>query len=216
MQTERLRLLPEERLVRTGPVDHASWNYRGVLGWVQRERFRLIRRLLGTTRRERLLEIGYGSGVFLPELSRYAAELCGVDVHELGPEVTAALAAEGVKATLVKGSASDIPFDPGYFDAIVAVSVFEFVDDMDAACREIDRVLSPRGAVFVVTPGISPVVDLGLRVLTGKSAKDDFADRRERVIPGLERAFRVVRRITFPPVPVPGVRLYTALELVKR
>jgi hypothetical protein len=55
-------------------------------------------------------------------------------------------------------------------------------------------------------------VDLGLRVLTGKSAKTDFGNRRERVLPALERNFAVTRRIDFP-LAAPALKLYTGLRL---
>lgn len=202
--------------MQTGPVDHADWSYaRGVLGWVQRRRFRLILELMGSEHFPRLLELGYGSGVFMPELSRHAEQLSGLDVHDHPAEVTTALAQANVTATLKQGVAEAIPFQADAFDAVVAVSMLEFVDDMDATCREVARVLTPGGSLFVVTPGKSPLVDLGLRVLTGKSAKADFGDRRERVLPALERTLHVARRVDFPGPFVPGVLLYTALRLVR-
>lgn len=210
-----IHLLPRDLLVRTGPVDHADWNYKGLLGWVQQRRFRLVLKLMGADRFPRLLEVGYGSGVFLPELARHADAVSGVDIHDKTGEVTAALAKDGVTATLKQGVGEKLPFDDASFDAVVAVSVFEFVDDMDQTARELQRVLAPGGSVFVITPGQSPVVDLGLRVLTGKSAKTDFGNKRERVIPSLERAFRVEKHVDFPRV-APGVTLYTALRLANR
>src|SRR4029078_12268937 len=83
-------LLPEEVLVKTGPVDHADWNFRPVLGVIQRARFRLLLDLLGGERVDRLLEVGYGSGVFLPELARRCRSLYGVDIHREPERVTAA------------------------------------------------------------------------------------------------------------------------------
>lgn len=207
-----IHLLPQDLLVRTGPVDHADWSYRGVLGWVIRRRFRLVQELMQGERFHRLLELGYGSGVFLPELARHADELSGVDIHDKVSQVARALARDGVLARLKQGVAEDLPFDDASFDAIVCVSVLEFVSDMDRTASELRRVLAPGGSVFVITPGRSPVVDLGLRVLTGKSAKKDFGDRRERVIPALLRAFTLVRRIDFP-TSAPALKLYTGLRL---
>src|SRR5690606_32215272 len=94
-----LRLLPESALLKTGPVDHADWNYSALFGPVQRLRFRLIRKLLQGRRFERLLEIGYGSGIFMPELARYAEHLYGIDPHEMAAEVAAVLAEHGVQAS---------------------------------------------------------------------------------------------------------------------
>jgi ubiquinone/menaquinone biosynthesis C-methylase UbiE len=205
-----LHLLPEEALVKTGPVDHADWNFRPLLGAIQRSRFRLLLRLLPAERFDRLLEVGYGSGVFLPELARRCRELHGVDVHEEPERVAAALAKLEVKATLRSASAEKMPFDDGFFDAVVAVSSFEFISDFDQACREIGRVLAPRGAFFVITPGDSPILDLGLKIMTGADAEQSYQGRRKEVMPALGRHFRIDRSLSFPSR---LFAVYTGLEL---
>jgi ubiquinone/menaquinone biosynthesis C-methylase UbiE len=209
----QLHLLPEEVLVKTGPVDHADWNFRPVLGAIQRSRFRLLLELMGDERFDRLLEIGYGSGVFLPELARRCRSLYGVDIHREPDRVTAALAKLDVQASLSSASAESMPFDDGSFDAAVAVSSFEFISDFDRACREIARVIGPRGVFFVVTPGDSPILDAGLKLLTGADARRDYGDRRKQVMPALGRHFRVDRSKSFPGSLFP---VYRGMRLVRK
>src|SRR3981081_3067899 len=103
-----LRLLPEQALLTTGAVDHASWNYRPILGRIQRLRFDLVRSMLRGSRAHRLLEIGYGSGVFLPELARHADQLHGIDPHPFPDDVAQVLAQHGVQAKLVRGTATQM------------------------------------------------------------------------------------------------------------
>jgi len=194
----QLHLLPEEILVKTGPVDHADWNFRPFLGAIQRSRFRLLLRLMDGERFDRLLEVGYGSGVFLPELARRCRELHGIDIHEEPERVAASLRKLDVGATLCSASAERMPFGDGSFDAVVAVSSFEFISDFDRACAEIVRVLAPGGAFFVVTPGDSPILDVGLKLLTGADAKRDYEGRRSAVMPALSRHFRIERAQAFP------------------
>lgn len=208
-----LTLLPQALLVRTGPVDHAVWNYSGLLGVIQRRRFRLVLRLLSSQSFESVLEVGYGSGVFLPELARRCTELYGIDIHACDRDVTAALSKVGVRANLRSGSVTAMPFSDASFDCVVAVSTLEFVDDPETACAEIARVLKPDGTLVVVTPNHSLLLDLGLRFLTGQSAKTDFGDRRKTVEPALKHHFKVVRRLYFPPfVPAAG-RVYRSFML---
>ena len=92
----------------------------------------------------------------------------------------------------------------------------EFVSDLDAVCEEMKRTLTPEGSVLIVTPGKSPILDFGLRMLTGKSAKVDFEDRRENIIPTLEKHFDVKQNATFPKFRGSPIKLYTALELVPK
>jgi ubiquinone/menaquinone biosynthesis C-methylase UbiE len=210
---DQLHLLPEEVLVKTGPVDHADWNFRPFLGAIQRSRFRLLLGLLGAERFDRLLEIGYGSGVFLPELARHCRSLYGVDIHQEPDRVVEALGKLEVRASLSTASAESMPFEDGFFDAAVAVSSFEFIADFDRACREIRRVIGPRGAFFVVTPGDSPILDAGLKLLTGADARRDYGGRRKEVMPALARHFRVDRAKSFPSAFFP---IYRGMRLVRK
>jgi SAM-dependent methyltransferase len=214
-KADALTLLPESALIRTGPVDHADWNYRPLIGTIQRIRFRLICTLLGTRRYDRLLEIGYGSGVFMPELAKRAGELHGIDPHPMPREVEQALRGFGVTASLVTGSAESLPYEDGFFDCAVSVSAIEYVDDIDRACRELTRVLRPGGVVVIATPGASPLWDLALRLSTGEDPAQ-YADRRQRLVPALKRHFDVEQELALPSVGGRLLRLYTGLRLVRR
>jgi ubiquinone/menaquinone biosynthesis C-methylase UbiE len=215
-QRQGLKLLPEDALLKTGDVDHADWNYRPLLGSISRTRFRLVVSLLGGERVGRLLEIGYGSGVFMPELARLSEELYGIDIHQMPEPVAESLRRFSIEARLFSGSVTAMPFEESFFDRVVAVSALEFVSDIDAACREIKRVLKPNGSLIVITPGHSPLVDFGLKILTGKSAKRDFDDRREKLMPTLLKHFQVERRLISPAIGNSLIKLYTALRLRAR
>lgn len=208
-----LQLLPPDALLKTGEVDHADWNFRPLLGTISRARYRLAVSLLSGQHFGRLLEVGYGSGVFMPELARFCDELYGIDVHHMQQAVADQLARFSVNARLSSGSVTQMPFDAHFFNCIVAISALEFVADLDAACEEVKRVLKPDGLFIVLTPGHSPIVDFGLRVLTGKSAKEDFSDRRQSLIPTLQRHFVVQRQLKSPTVGNSLIHLYTALKL---
>jgi SAM-dependent methyltransferase len=211
--SQALHLLPPEALLKTGEVDHANWNHRPVIGAIQRLRYKLVLSLLGASKFEKLLEVGYGSGVFMPELSRRCEELYGIDIHRMSEDVTGVLANHDVKANLFTASVTELPFEDRFFDGVVTVSSLEFVEDIDRACREIKRVLSPDGVFVVITPGYSRLVDLGLKVLTGEDPKKDFGDRREKIIPALLKHFVLEKQLLRPHFINSVVHLYTGLRL---
>jgi SAM-dependent methyltransferase len=211
-----LRLLPADALIQTSDVDHADWNFRPVVGNVIRLRYQMLQHVLADRPLGRVLEIGYGSGVFLPHLAKQADEVHGIDPHYHTEGVSAVLGRFGVRAELVSGSATDLPYADHFFDCVVAVSALEFIDDLPKACREFRRVLRPGGMLVAVTPGESKVLDMGLKLLTGVSPRDDFGDRRKKIIPTLLEHFQVRRRIDRPRLLHRVVRLYTAFELVPR
>lgn len=205
-------MLPREALIPTSKVDHAEWNYRPLLGALQRKRFGLALALLGDGTPGRLLEIGYGSGVFMPELAERCGALYGVDRHGRDREVARCLARHGVRAGLTSASVAALPYGDSFFDCAVAVSALEFVESIDAAAAELARVLSPTGALVVVTPGHSALLDLALRLTTGANARADYAGRRQKLVPALLRRFRLTEQRRFPP-PFGGPMVYRALRL---
>ncbi len=209
-----VKLLPQTKLIRTGPVDHADWNYRPILGQIQRLRFSLALSLLPAWS-ERLLEVGYGSGVLMPALRDHARELYGIDVHPNFRAVEENLASEGIVAHLSEAKAEELPFADNFFDSILAVSSLEFVSDLNQACLEIRRVLRPGGSFVVITPGQSPVIDFGLRILTTESAKKDFGDSRKAIIPTLSHHFVVESTRRVPRFTAGLGNLYHAFRLSK-
>ncbi|HET6895034.1 MAG TPA: class I SAM-dependent methyltransferase [Candidatus Baltobacteraceae bacterium] len=194
-----MRLLPKERLIQTSAVDHADWNYSPVLAYVMRRRFALVRRFLPSQRVDRILEIGFGSGVFMPELASHCTELYGVDIHSRVEEVRERLSAAGVDASLSRQDAAEMKFPDAYFDVIVCVSSLEFIEDMNGAAREAARVLKRGGRLIGVMPVKSRILDAVLHALTGADPTKDYGERRERVVPALKRYFRIDRTSRFVP-----------------
>jgi SAM-dependent methyltransferase len=206
-----IRLIQRNLLVKTGPVDFAEWNSRPLLGWVSRQRFRLAASLLPRAPVARLLEIGYGSGVFLPELVRHAREVTGLDVHAEAERVAECLAKMGVRAQLHCASAVDMPFADGHFDVVVSVSCLEFISDLAAAVAEIARVLAPNGTFIVVAPNQSKIADAGLWMLTGRNAEADFKGGRQQVASTIMQHFELEYCLRWPIFKL--LSIYTAFRL---
>ena len=210
-----MRLLSKDKLLVTGPVDKAAWNYSLALSWLQRARFRLALDLLGPAPVDTLLEVGYGSGIFMPELKTRCHELVGVDVHTRADEVAAQLRSEGVPARLFVSSAESLPLPSASVDAIVTISCLEYVPDKTAASRELARVLRPGGRLIVIHPQANPLLDLALRILTGEAASQ-YGDGREKLGARLAADFHCLRTAYFPPLVPRSVAVYEGLLLGRR
>lgn len=183
------KLLPKKALVSTSDVDKAEWNFQPLLGPLHRLRWQLVLSLLPQRRFHRLLEIGYGSGVFLPELAQHCDELHAIDQHAKTAEVARSLRDHQIEAQLRSGSALDLPYESEMFDCIVAVSCLEYMDPFERAAHEIRRVLRRGGCLVFVTPGNSAVIDYGHYVLTGYRASEHYGNRRDHLMPTLLKTF---------------------------
>jgi ubiquinone/menaquinone biosynthesis C-methylase UbiE len=103
----------------------------------------------------RVLEIGFGNGLFFPELAKQAKDLTlhGLDFSaDMVQQATAnndALIAEGV-LSLTHGASDRMPFADASFDRIFCINVVYFWDDPAAHLREVRRVLKPGGTFTAV------------------------------------------------------------------
>jgi SAM-dependent methyltransferase len=96
-----------------------------------------------------VLDIGCGEG----QVARRIAEL-GAEVIGLDPSATQVVEAHGRagRPRYARARAEALPCRSGAFDAVVACLVFEHVDAIDLALREVARVLEPGGR-FVMLVG---------------------------------------------------------------
>lgn len=207
------QLLPKSEIIKSCDVDQPGMNFHPLFGLIVRLRFRLLLSLLPPNHVHRVLEIGYGSGLFFPELARRGASLHGIDVHDNAGQVTRVLRRNGVNAVLLNGSATALPYRSGSFDLIVAVSCLEYMEPFEAVAAEIKRVLRPDGCLVCVTPGNSPMIDFAHDLITGRKAREHYRDRRDLLIPILKKTFVVQQELAVPSVPGDLLTLYRGLRL---
>jgi SAM-dependent methyltransferase len=168
-------------LRRTSEVDFVDHYYQGGMGWVLRERLRWVEAALPRRPVDALLEIGYGSGVFMYTLARHARALYGIDIHAHGRVVRDRLGESDIDLSAARASGMVLPFRDASFDAVVIVSALEFMDDPRLCLIEARRVTRAGGRVICVTPRILAWADTVYRVLTGIDPESDFRGGRHRV-----------------------------------
>lgn len=114
--------------------------------------------LLALAPGERVLEVGCGTGVFLPLLARAvgpAGRVVGLDhAPTFVAEARAQIAAQGLGGYVVveEGDASRLPFPDASFDAAHCERVLMHLDDPTIVLREMRRVVRPGGRVVAVEP----------------------------------------------------------------
>jgi ubiquinone/menaquinone biosynthesis C-methylase UbiE len=209
--------LPEESLLnRTNDVDYYYWNYKFPIKYIQRYRFRTITKLLGDKIYSRLLEVGTGSGIFLPELSHHCEKLYALDIHPYFDNIDHLLKHYNFNNYELKlQSIQHTDHPDNYFDAIVAVSVLEFVDDIEAALTEIKRILKKDGVFITICPMNSKFLDSILSLYSNKKPKEEFGDSRIYVGKALEKKFKVIKKGYMLPIIGKLFPVYTHYVLKK-
>lgn len=110
--------------------------------------------LLKIKSRDYVLEIGFGSGQTIKDITRLAPKgfIAGIDSSKIMLTEAARRNVKTIKAGLVKlqfGDASSLPYPKNYFDKVFAVYVIYFWHDPIKVLKEIHRVLKPKGRVAI-------------------------------------------------------------------
>jgi ubiquinone/menaquinone biosynthesis C-methylase UbiE len=104
---------------------------------------------------DRVLEIGFGPGLAIRELTRVAPEcyVCGIDHSELMLRQASRRNAEGIRRGAVNlrlGSVEELPVFEAPFDKILAVNTALFWSEPDARFQELRHLLRPSGVIAIV------------------------------------------------------------------
>lgn len=98
-----------------------------------------------------VLDVGCGQGIDLCELGLAGARVTGIDLTPRHIELARLHAQQaGIDADIVEGDAEQLPFESDSFDRVVSNGVLHHMPDIEAALREIRRVLRPGGRFTVL------------------------------------------------------------------
>jgi len=192
-----IRLPAREHISPTNDEDPLQYYYSPLTRYVYTRRLELACELLGDGTFENMLEIGYGSGILLPELSQRCKHLVAVDVHKELDRVHAMLEAEGIEASLHYGDVRSLPFQDAEFDAVVCVSVLEHLVDLDAAVGEICRVLRPQGVAVTGFPVRNSITSAFYRLVGFDPVKIHPSSHRD-ILAAIRAGLQMDESVLFP------------------
>ena len=98
------------------------------------------------------LEIGPGSGIYLPTLAKHAAQVIATDIETAYLEQAKLACASLDKIGFRLDDITHSSLADNHFDLILCTEVIEHIDDSAAALREIGRILKPGGIAIISTP----------------------------------------------------------------
>jgi demethylmenaquinone methyltransferase/2-methoxy-6-polyprenyl-1,4-benzoquinol methylase len=156
------------------PLGPTYDRYGSLLSFGQDPRWRrfLVSRI-DVRREETVLDVATGTAAVALELVRQKdCHVWGVDQSAAMLEVgrrRVALAAATKQVRLVEGSAEELPFEEGQFDALTFTYLLRYVDDPPATLRELARVIKPGGSIAMLEFGLPrglwrPLWELYVRV----------------------------------------------------
>ncbi len=104
------------------------------------------------TGRGHALEVGPGSGVYLPTLAEVSDDVVAIDIEDTYLTHLAPMAESVPGLRLVRDDITRSALPTDSFDLILCTEVIEHVPDSRRALAEINRVLKPGGTLILSTP----------------------------------------------------------------
>lgn len=193
----KLTLPKRENLIKTSWEDSLDLYYTPLIRIVYLHRFKMAVDLLEGKKYANLLDLGFGCGIFLKELARYADRLYGIDTHENTDGVRQMAAKEGFLADLRQGNIYAVPFAENQFDCVVSMSVLEHLTDLDRALSEIRRIAKKDADIILGFPVKNAFTDAFFKAL-GYSAKEIHPSDHREIIRAIKRHFKVVKVNKYP------------------
>jgi len=148
----RLKLLGYREYAGVNRDDPLRFYFWPVIGKMYRRRIELC--LAECSGGERILEVGFGSGVTFLNLCENYKEIHGLDLAASAEEVTAVFKAKQIETHLQNGSVLSMPYADDYFDTVLLISILEHLKpgEQVRAFEEVRRVLKPEGQAIYGVP----------------------------------------------------------------
>ncbi len=197
-----LRLLPKDQYKGVNQYDPIKYYYWPVFGRMYRRRVELA--LSQCAGGERVLEVGFGTGLAFPNLHDMYQEIHGLDLTADIEAVKSVFEPSGIPLDLRAGDVLHMPYQDNYFDTVLLVSILEHLkpDELKQAFVEARRVLKPGGQMVYGSPVERPFMVFMFRLLGHDIRGEHFSTEKE-IAAAAHRAFEsgdVLQMKSTPPI----------------
>jgi ubiquinone/menaquinone biosynthesis C-methylase UbiE len=210
-----LKLLPIESYPRPEHSDPLKFYYAPIFGKMYRGRVELC--LGECTGGQRVLEVGYGSGLTFTNLQEMYDEIYGLDLDADAGKVQQTFDAMGIPTQLTNGSVLEMPYPDGHFDTVLLISILEHLkpEQQVKAFEEMRRVLKPGGQVVYGVPVERRLMVVMFRLL-GYNIREHHFSTEKDVARAAEQVLEKVRIIQMYGRPKMTGAVYEVGHFVKK
>jgi ubiquinone/menaquinone biosynthesis C-methylase UbiE len=196
----KLELLPHHEYVGVDRDDPLRFYFRPVLGKMYRRRVELC--LAQCKGGQRILEVGFGSGVTFLNLCKMYEEIHGLDLNASVGQVSGLFDKKGIRTHLQNGSVLSMPYEDNFFDTVLLISILEHLKppELLVAFEEIRRVLKLGGQVVYGVPIERPFMVFMFRLL-GYNIREHHFSTEKDVLEAAGAILKKVRVVQMKSVP---------------
>ena len=210
----RLKLLPRGHYRGVNDDDPLRYYYWPLVGRMYRRRVELC--LAECRGGERVLEVGFGSGLSFLNLSDRYREIHGLDLTVAVNDVQTVFDRLGIHTILRNGDILSMPYEPDTFDTVLLISILEHLKpvELEHAFSEVWRVLKPGGQVVYGAPVERPFM-VGMFRLLGYDIRQAHFSTEKQIAVAAGRIFRKERLIEMKSTPPIFGTVYNVGHFVK-
>jgi ubiquinone/menaquinone biosynthesis C-methylase UbiE len=212
----QFELPPRGILQKTGESDPLEYYYKPFVGQLYVERINIALQLLENRQYQRILEIGYGSGILMPTLSQIGREVYGVDLDSDPNLIGKQLKRLDCYPKLSRGVADRLLFDDRFFDLVVAISVLEHINEIESFLQEIARVIQPGGFLLVGMPRVDKAMDYLFRAIGFSDIDHHHVTSPDDMLAAASSCFSLISQSQLPTFLPSSIYLYRAFLLQKK
>lgn len=196
----KLKLLPYREYVGVDRDDPLRFYFWPVLGRMYRRRIELC--LGQCAGGQRVLEVGFGSGVTFLNLHEVYEEIHGLDLNASVEQVSGLFKAKQINTHLQNGSVLSMPYEDDFFDTVLLISILEHLKPSEQvqAFQEIRRILKPKGQVVYGVPIERAFMVLMFRFL-GYNIREHHFSTEKDVLNAAQSVLGKVRIVKMKSVP---------------
>ncbi len=189
--TAKLRLLPYKEYKGVEKIYSVLFYYLPVFSEMYRRRVELC--LDQCKGGDRILEVGFGSGLTFLNLNEKYKTIFGLDLTCDVNIVKEVFAPHNIHPDLRNGNVLSMPYADNQFDTVLLISILEHLkpDELTQAFKEIKRVLKLGGQIIYGVPVERPFMVFMFRVLGYNIRKHHFATEFE-VMQAAEKFFKKI------------------------
>ncbi len=213
--SQKLKLLPAEKYKGVNQYDPIKFYYWPIFGRMYRERVELA--LNECTGGERILEVGFGTGLAFPNLHDNYKEIHGIDLTADIDAVKSVFEPMGIPLYLKKGDVLDMPYyEDNFFDTVLMVSILEHLKplELEQAFAEVKRVLKPGGQMVYGTPVEKPFMVFMFKLL-GHTIRDEHFSTEKEIAAAAHKVFSSGKVIEMKSTPPIAGTVYTVGNFIK-
>ncbi len=214
MPTPVLKLLPASAYKGVNQYDPIKYYYFPIFGKMYRRRVELA--LGECTGGEKVLEVGFGTGLAFPNLHEMYKEIHGIDLTADIEAVQSVFAPLNIPLFLEKGDVLNMPYPDNTFDTVLLVSILEHLKplELEKALNEVKRVLKPGGQMVYGTPVEKPFMVFMFRLL-GHNIRDEHFSTEKEIAAAAYKIFSKGKVIEMKSIPPIAGTVYTVGNFIK-